>query len=132
MLLSGVSVTTLEIQRIYDMKKDVARGGEGSSFKIFVDRLWARGVRKEDIAIDLWLKDVAPSDSLRKWFGHDPSKWNEFKKRYFKELDGKKESVELILQRLRSGTPLLLLYGAKDEKFNNAVALKEYLLRQAE
>ena len=122
---------TLEIQRIYDMQKDAAKG-EGRSFKIFVDRLWARGIRKEDIVIDLWLKDVAPSDSLRKWFGHDPSKWNEFKKRYFKELDGKKESIELILQRLLSGTPVLLLYGAKDEKFNNAVALKEYLLRQAE
>lgn len=112
--------------------KHVAREGEERSFKIFVDRLWARGIRKEDITVDLWLKDIAPSDSLRKWFGHDPCKWNEFKKRYFKELDGKKESVELILQRLRSGTPVLLLYGAKDEKFNNAVALKDYLLRQAE
>ncbi|AIF85442.1 hypothetical protein NTE_03414 [Candidatus Nitrososphaera evergladensis SR1] len=132
MLLSEVSITTLEIQRIYDMKKHAAREEEERSFKIFVDRLWARGIRKEDITVDLWLKDIAPSDSLRKWFGHDPRKWNEFKKRYFKELDGKKEPVELILQRLRSGTPVLLLYGAKDEKFNNAVALKEYLLRQAE
>jgi uncharacterized protein YeaO (DUF488 family) len=78
----------------------------------------------------LWLKDIAPSDNLRKWFGHDSKKWNEFKKRYFEELDGKKESVELILQKLRTGYSVLLLYGAKDEKFNNAAALKEYLLKK--
>ena len=114
----------LEIQRIYG--KNAA---EKEGFRIFVDRLWARGVKKEDAAIDLWLKDIAPSDKLRKWFGHDPDKWDEFKRRYFKELDGK-EQVELILQKLRSGTPVILLYGAKDEKFNNAVALREYLLKR--
>lgn len=116
----------LEIQRIYSMK----HAGEDKRFKIFVDRLWARGIRKEDVAIDLWLKDIAPSHRLRKWFGHDPERWDEFKKRYFKELDGKKGTVELVLQRLRSGVPVLLLYGAKDEKFNNAVALREYLLEK--
>lgn len=124
----------LEIQRIYSMKnkkRTPGEGEEGRFFKIFVDRLWARGIKKEDVTIDLWLKDIAPSDKLRKWFGHDPGKWDEFKKRYFKELDDnndKKESVKLILQKLHSGTPVLLLYGAKDEKFNNAVALREYLL----
>ncbi|HEX7032293.1 MAG TPA: DUF488 family protein [Nitrososphaera sp.] len=118
----------LEIQRIYDIER-VA--GHGKSFKIFVDRLWARGIKKEDVAIDLWLKDIAPSDELRKWFNHDPEKWNEFKKRYFKELDGKKELVESILRQLQSGTPVLLLYGAKNKEFNNAVALKEYLLKKA-
>lgn len=78
----------------------------------------------------MWLKDIAPSDELRKWFGHDPRKWNEFKERYFEELDGKKELVELILQKLASGALVILLYGAKDEKFNNAVALKEYLVKK--
>jgi uncharacterized protein YeaO (DUF488 family) len=121
----------LEIQRIYE--NDSLKGKhsrEGRTFRIFVDRLWARGINKENAGVDLWLKDIAPSDNLRKWFGHDSKKWNEFKKRYFEELDGKKESVELILQKLRNGYSVLLLYGAKDEKFNNAAALKEYLLKK--
>src|SRR5687768_5627061 len=94
----------LEARRIYDMEQQTGGAvGNGKSFRIFVDRLWARGIKKEEAGIDLWLKDIAPSDELRKWFGHDPGKWNEFKERYFKELDGKKELVELILQKLRSG-----------------------------
>ena len=124
---------TLEIQRIYEDDDDAGskkkkRDREGETFRIFVDRLWARGINKEETSIDLWLKDIAPSDKLRKWFGHDPGKWNQFKERYFKELDGKKESVELILQKLHTDCSVFLLYGAKDEEFNNAVALKEYLL----
>ena len=78
----------------------------------------------------MWLIDIPPSDNLRKWFRHDLSKWNEFKERYFKELDGNKELVGLILQKLNSGSLVFLLYGAKDEKFNNAVALKVYLLKK--
>jgi uncharacterized protein YeaO (DUF488 family) len=121
----------LEVRRIYGLKLQAGRATESrASFRIFVDGLWARGIKKEEAGIDLWLKDVAPSTKLRKWFGHDPGKWDEFKQRYFKELDKNKEPVELILQKLRSGTSVLLLYGAKDEKFNNAVALEEYLLKQ--
>jgi uncharacterized protein YeaO (DUF488 family) len=116
----------IEIQRIYEEAERTRRKKKG--FRIFVDRLWARGIKKEEAGIDMWLKDVAPSDKLRKWFGHDPSNWSEFKERYFEELDGKKESVELIVQKLRSGKSVLLLYGAKDEEFNNAVALRDYLL----
>lgn len=119
----------IEIQRIYgDETKRVHHKKEG--FRIFIDRLWARGIKKEEADIDLWLKDIAPSDKLRKWFGHDPDKWDEFKKLYFKELDGKKESVKIIVEKLRSGDSVLLLYGAKNEEFNNAVALKEYLLKK--
>jgi uncharacterized protein YeaO (DUF488 family) len=95
-----------------------------------VDRLWPRGISKDKACIDLWLREIAPSDRLRKWFSHDPKKWDEFRKRYFKELDGKEDLVEQILQKLRSGDPICLLYGAKDEKFNNAVALKEYLSKK--
>lgn len=121
----------LKIQRIYgDDDSKRRHDGKGETFRIFVDRLWARGINKEETNIDLWLKDIAPSNKLRKWFGHDPRKWNEFKERYFKELDGNKESVELIVQKLRSGSSVVLLYGANDEKFNNAVALKEYLLKK--
>jgi uncharacterized protein YeaO (DUF488 family) len=119
---------TLEIQRIYHVEY-AAR--QDKRFRVFVDRIWARGIKKEDVAIDLWLKDIAPSDRLRKWFGHDPRKWNEFKKRYIKELDDNKEEyVESILRKLRSGTDVVLLYGAKNEEFNNAVALREYLLEK--
>jgi uncharacterized protein YeaO (DUF488 family) len=118
---------SIEIQRIYRDKTNKLQHKK-ATFRIFIDRLWARGIKKEDIRMDLWLKEIAPSDGLRKWFGHDPSKWDEFRERYFKELDGKQEPVELILQKLRSGTPVLLLYGAKDEEFNNAVALRDYLL----
>lgn len=119
---------SLEIQRIYayGRKKDA----KAKSFRIFVDRLWARGIRRGDAGIDLWLKDIAPSDGLRKWFGHDFEKWGEFKRRYFEELDNRPELVAQILQRLRAGDPICLLYGAKDERFNNAVALKEYLLQK--
>ena len=121
----------LEVQRIYNLERQAGQAAENEGgFRIFVDGLWARGIKKEEAGIDLWLKDVAPSTKLRKWFGHDPGKWDEFKQRYFKELDKNKEPVELILQKLRSGTSVLLLYGAKDEKFNNAVALEEYLLKQ--
>ncbi len=76
--------------------------------------------------MDLWMKDIAPSDELRKWFGHDPAKWPEFKRRYFKELDGKQKEVEQILSHAKNGT-VTLLYSAKDETHNQAVALKEYL-----
>jgi len=76
--------------------------------------------------MDLWMKDIAPSDDLRKWFGHYPAKWPEFKRRYFKELDGKQEAVEQILSRAKNGA-VTMLYSSKDEAHNQATALKEYL-----
>jgi uncharacterized protein YeaO (DUF488 family) len=72
-------------------------------------------------------KEIEPSNSLRKWFGHEQKKWNEFKRRYFKELDKKKDSIDIVLRNAREERSVMLLYSAKDEKFNNAVALKEYL-----
>jgi uncharacterized protein YeaO (DUF488 family) len=110
----------IKIERIYDNLK----GNDG--FRILVDRLWPRGLSKDKVRIDLWQKDVAPNNSLRKWFGHDEEKWNEFKRRYFKELDKNIDSVSTILNKARQGS-ITLLYGAKEERFNNAVALKEYL-----
>lgn len=97
-------------------------------FRILVDRLWPRGVRKEAARIDLWLKDIAPSSELRKWFGHDPARWDEFRRRYFQELDGKPELVGQLRERLRQGNATLV-YAAKDEEHNDAVALQEYLER---
>ena len=103
---------------------------EDDGFRILVDRLWPRGLSKDKTMVDLWLRDIAPSDVLRTWFRHDPQKWAEFKKRYFKELDHKKELVKLIMEKPKKGS-VTLLYGAKDEKHNNAAALREYVEKKA-
>jgi uncharacterized protein YeaO (DUF488 family) len=95
-------------------------------YRILVDRMWPRGLSKERAAIDLWLKEIAPSTELRKWFNHDPAKWAEFKKRYFRELDSNKELVDIIRSKARTHK-VTLVYAAKDELHNNAVALLEYL-----
>ncbi|MCI0505160.1 MAG: DUF488 domain-containing protein [Gammaproteobacteria bacterium] len=103
---------------------DVPHGDDG--LRILVDRLWPRGVKKEDAAIDQWLRECAPSGELRKWFGHDRTKWNEFRKRYFAELKGKDELLAPI-RAASSKKRVTLLFGASDTEFNNAVALMEYL-----
>jgi uncharacterized protein YeaO (DUF488 family) len=94
--------------------------------RFLVDRLWPRGLKKQDLRIDGWLKEVAPSADLRKWFGHDPERWEEFQVRYFSELDGKPEALEPIREAARQGN-VTLLYGARDQEHNNAVALRAYL-----
>lgn len=95
-------------------------------FRILVDRLWPRGISKDSAHIDLWLKDVAPSTSLRKWFGHDQLKWIEFRDRYFLELRHNSEAVEQLAKHVNHGT-VTLVYGAKDEEHNHAVVLRTYL-----
>ena len=94
--------------------------------RVLVDRIWPRGISKEDAALTLWLKDIAPSDELRKWFGHEPARWAEFRKRYAVELDGNGEAVAQLRGLLGKGK-VTLLYGAHDEAHNNAVALAGYL-----
>jgi uncharacterized protein YeaO (DUF488 family) len=96
-------------------------------YRILVDRLWPRGVSKEKAKIDLWLKEIAPSDNLRKWFSHDPEKWEGFKSKYGKELDTKPELLRTIKQLEKEKKTITLLYSAKDELHNNAVVLKEKL-----
>jgi uncharacterized protein YeaO (DUF488 family) len=116
----------IRVERIYDNPK----GSNNDGFRILVDRLWPRGLSKDKVRIDLWQKEIAPSNSLRKWFGHDEKKWNEFRRRYFKELDGKKELVNVILSKVKEesiSSTITLLYGTKEARFNNAVALKEYV-----
>jgi uncharacterized protein YeaO (DUF488 family) len=110
----------LKTKRIYE------EPAHGDGFRILVDRLWPRGLSKDRAQIDLWLKEVAPSDALRKWFGHDRARWAEFKRRYFKELTDKKEVVEQVVKKT-SQVSVTLLYGAKDEECNNAVALQEFI-----
>lgn len=111
---------TIKLKRAYESpeKADGAR--------ILVDRLWPRGVSKTSARIDLWLKEIAPSDGLRKWFGHDPAKWSEFRKRYVRELAKRSAAIAQLTEFANKGT-VTLVYGAKDERHNNAVALKEYL-----
>lgn len=95
-------------------------------YRVLVDRIWPRGMTKEKARFKEWLKDVAPSTELRKWFGHDPRKRAEFKKRYFKELKARKDLTAHLKSLAKKGT-VTLLYSAKDEEMNNAVALKAFL-----
>ncbi len=94
--------------------------------RFLVERLWPRGLKKEDLDAEAWLKDVAPSTELRKWFNHDPAKWNEFKKRYKAELDKEPDAWQPILDAARDGT-VTLLYSAHDTEHNSALLLQEFL-----
>ncbi|HMN38396.1 MAG TPA: DUF488 family protein [Hyphomicrobium sp.] len=94
--------------------------------RLLVDRIWPRGVSRHDLQIDEWIRDVAPSAKLRKWFGHDPARWEEFQRRYRAELDSRPEAVERCLVWCRKG-PVLLLFGARDREHNQAVVLRDYL-----
>ena len=110
----------IRVKRIYDppVKTD--------DMRVLVDRVWPRGLAKEKAQIDLWLKDVAPSPALRKWFAHDPAKWLEFKSRYFRELDSNPAAVEDLAAEAKRRR-VTLLFGAREERYNNAAALKEYI-----
>ncbi len=94
--------------------------------RILVDRLWPRGVSKEKARIDLWPKEVAPSNELRKWYRHDPDKWEEFKRRYFAELDAGPDGLDELLEKVRQG-PVTFVYSSKERRYNNARALREYV-----
>jgi len=110
----------IKVKRAYDP----AAASDGARF--LVDRLWPRGIRKEDLPMEAWLRNVAPGQELRQWFGHDPARWPEFQRRYFAELDRTPEVLEPIRAAARHGD-VTLLYGAKDREHNNAVALQAYL-----
>ena len=111
----------IKIKRIYESSS------EEDGFRILIDRLWPRGLSKESAQIDTWLKDIAPSDSLRKWFSHDPKKWSEFKKRYREELKEKKDTISMIKSFEKEKKTITFLYSAKDKEYNNAVFLQEYM-----
>jgi len=108
----------IRIKRVYEQpdKQDGRR--------ILVDRLWPRGLTKEKASVDLWLKDIAPSTALRKWFSHDPDKWEAFKERYLAELKSNSEQIRLLKQELDKGV-VTLVYGAKDKEHNEAVVIQE-------
>ena len=114
----------ITLRRVYEQEE----ADEG--YRIFIDRLWPRGLSKEKATWDEWMKDVSPSNELRRWFSHDPSKWEEFRKLYKKELTDKSGGLEKLRQlEARHGT-ITLLYSSREERYNNAVALKEFLTQQ--
>jgi uncharacterized protein YeaO (DUF488 family) len=109
------------------LKRAYEKPGPQDGTRILVDRLWPRGISKEKANIDVWLKEIAPSNALRKWYGHDPDKWEEFKSRYECELNTHgNEEVGKLLEMARKGR-VTLVYSAKEQRFNNAEALKEYI-----
>lgn len=111
----------IKIKRIYKAPSS------DDGYRVLVDRLWPRGLSKEKAKVDLWLKEISPGSELRKWYNHDPEKWNEFKRRYSEELKNQKEALEKIKQVIRENKKVTFLYSAKDEDKNNSVALKEFL-----
>ena len=112
------------IKRVYD------EPDRDDGYRILVDRLWPRGLSKEKAKVDLWMKEVAPSNVLRKWFSHDPMKWDDFKKKYEMELNDKDNLMKRIVQMEEEHGTITLLYSAKEEEHNNAVALDGFLRRQ--
>ncbi|KAF1694164.1 DUF488 domain-containing protein [Pseudoxanthomonas koreensis] len=110
------------------LKRAYEEPAPGDGQRLLVDGLWPRGVSKENLAAEAWLKALAPSTALRKWFDHDPARWDTFRARYFEELEAKPEALAQ-LRAYRARGPVTLLYAARDEEHNNAVALRDYLLR---
>jgi uncharacterized protein YeaO (DUF488 family) len=111
---------TIRLKRAYEpLSKD-------DGLRILVERLWPRGLTKEKAAIDLWLKEIAPSPELRKWYGHDISRWDEFRRRYRAEIEVKGEMLSDLKQMIKEG-PVTFVYAARDEEHNSALILKEYL-----
>ena len=108
----------IKVKRVYE------NPDKDDGMRILVDRLWPRGLTKEKARVDLWLKDIAPSTELRKWFGHDPSRWNEFRERYREELKKNKKTISLLKDQLKKGA-VTLVYGARDEEHNDALVLRE-------
>jgi len=113
----------IKLKRVYE--EEASRDGA----RYLIERLWPRGVSKDSLEIDGWLKDAGPSTELRKWFSHDPEKWPEFRRKYFAELDRAPEVLAPIREAARRGT-VTLLYSSHDTEHNNAVALKEYVERK--
>ena len=110
----------IKLKRVYE------EPSQADGLRVLVERLWPRGFTKEHASIDLWLKDVAPSTELRKWFGHDPKRWEPFRQRYLAELKGKKDLTDLLKQKEKEGT-VTLVFAARDEEHSGALVLKDFL-----
>lgn len=126
-------IVMITAKRIYDYIKEEKANKDSSNndvFRILVDKLWPRGISKDRIKIDLWLKEIAPSNGLRKWFAHDPKKWENFRIKYKEEIMRDPKKIEILRQIKhieKERGSVVLMYAAKDQKHNNAVALNEFL-----
>jgi uncharacterized protein YeaO (DUF488 family) len=114
----------IQIRRAYDPPR------RGDGYRILVDRVWPRGVSKDDLDLDEWQKEIAPSTRLRQWFGHDPERWAGFQERYFAELEERRDAIQDLVKRARQGR-ITLVYGARDPDHNQAVALRAYVRARA-
>jgi uncharacterized protein YeaO (DUF488 family) len=117
----AIRAINVRLKRAYDAP------ASGDGHRLLVDRLWPRGLSKAEAAIDEWVKDIAPSTELRKWFGHDPARWDEFRERYAKEIHGHADLLEHLRSLARKG-PVTLVYSARDEIHNDAVVLRQVML----
>ncbi|HEY4200942.1 MAG TPA: DUF488 domain-containing protein [Devosiaceae bacterium] len=115
--------------QVFKLKRAYEPATPEDGSRILVERLWPRGVTKTQAGLDMWLKDIAPSTELRKWFDHDPAKWAAFQERYTAELRTHPDLVEQLLQKAREGT-VTLVYGARDEEHNAAIVLRAFLIAQ--
>jgi uncharacterized protein YeaO (DUF488 family) len=118
-------MTEIAIKRAYE------KPAKTDGFRVLVDRVWPRGLSKEALRLDLWARDVAPSTALRKWFGHDPERWEEFCKRYGRELRSREvvEALRSVVEQAKHANVITLVYGAADEQHNQAVVLRDHLKR---
>ena len=114
----------IALKRVYDAP------ARSDGTRILVERLWPRGLAKAKARVDLWARDAAPSTELRKWFDHDPEKWAEFKRRYFAELRGNRDALEDVLEHARGRGAVTFVFASKETRYNNAVALREYVERK--
>lgn len=114
---------------MFRIKRAYASAEKGDGFRVLVDRLWPRGVSKEKARVDLWMKEIAPSDKLRKWFGHDPKRWDEFQKRYREELRANLDLIAQLRQLEKKHRTVTLIYAARDQEHNQAIALQSVLKR---
>ena len=122
--MCGFRRVKIQVKRVYEA------GAPGDGKRILIDRLWPRGLSKAKAAVDVWLKEIAPSTELRRWYGHEAEKWLEFKNRYHAELDDNAAAVGELISHLEKD-PVTLLFGSREERLNNAFALKEYLESRA-
>ena len=120
---AATGAPAIGVRRAYDPP------GPADGWRVLVDRVWPRGLARERLRLDDWMRELAPSGELRRWFGHDPARWDAFRMRYFVELDAWPEEVERLRERCRQG-PVTLVFGARDQEHNNAVALRDYLIRR--
>lgn len=128
--MGAILVTSKMPAKHIMLKRVYEKPAPSDGTRVLVDRLWPRGVKKSEAAIDYWCKDLSPSTGLRKWFGHDPERWPEFKRRFRSEVDERQDQLDMIRNLAKVG-PITLIYSARDEVHNDAVVLREVLLEEA-